>query len=281
MKIIISFIITFIISLSFNTALLLRDFYTNNEPNIQMQYNLNTNFLSILVLALLLHILINQNYKKEKNNYITNQSKRLLKNENDVRLVLIENLRHEISTPLAVLNSKIVKYSHFYPTADKNIIEGAFEQIYNIVNKIHRYKIIKNRDQNLYEVFEFAFESVTIGFSYIEYNIDLSLKHYKTSMNNLDLAGIVINFIKNSIEANSTIINIILDEDEIIIRDNGNGIKQEDIKKARNKNDIRGSGLFINRIILEESKGIMNIIRKENGTDVILKIPLSTYDYDV
>ena len=98
MKIIISFIITFIISLSFDTAFLLYDFYTNNEPNIQMQYNLNTNFLSILVLALLLHILIKQNYKKEKNNYITNQSKRLLKNENDVRLVLIENLRHEIST---------------------------------------------------------------------------------------------------------------------------------------------------------------------------------------
>ena len=81
MKIIISFITTFIITFSFNTALLLCDFYTNNEPNIQMQYNLNTNFLSILVLALLLHILIKQNYKKEKNNYITNQSKKLLKNE--------------------------------------------------------------------------------------------------------------------------------------------------------------------------------------------------------
>ena len=281
MKYLIAFIICIVCYFSINTANELTNYYSSQhiEEKLDSLHGVASNTSVILFFFILTYMLTIYKYEVDKSDYITNKSKEIIKNENDIRFILIENLNHEISTPLAVLNNKIEKYSKFYSAVDKNLIDSSFNHIYNIINKIHQYKIIKQIDQTIYDIMLFAFESVSIGYSYIDYNIDPELKNFKTSINNLDLAGIIINFIKNSIEANATNINIILQNNQIIVRDNGNSIEPTMIKEicpanTSKNNKLKGSGIFISKMILKENKGHMNIVPNEHGTDVILTIPI-------
>lgn len=96
------------------------------------------------------------------------------------------------------------------------------------------------------------------------------------------------NIIKNSIEANSDKISIdvnkINDSIEIDIHDNGNGIKQKDIKRIfkqfySTKKYGSGLGVNISNKIINSHNGDIKYISNNKGTIVKITLPYKNMDY--
>jgi len=171
-------------------------------------------------------------------------------------------------------------------------IDASIEQIGNIFQKMKGFKSIKysNGNKTIFDIIETAFQIMTISHKNFKWEIDEEFKKYrlchKKCLNNGDLLNILINHIKNSLEANATKVSahFIRYTDGFIyffIKDNGSGIPKQFLNSVFSPNvsskggvlDVRGNGMFINREIIKNSGGDVRIVETSNkGTIFEIKL---------
>jgi len=233
-KIICSSLISFFIIIVFfiTEHLLKGDFHFTN---IMINYiHDEIIVLSMLYLFFFLSsfiFLVTKSYLEYKNNYIVTTLNHTSMSTNKSMMNITENISHELSTPLEIINFKMFKFmkiveriesqiytsscancsgSNKYVIAVKEVkqdfkfVESSIEQITNILNKMKGFKSIKysNGNKTLYDVMETAFTMMTISHKHFIWNIDEEFKKYNLScdkcLSNADLLNILINHIKNA-----------------------------------------------------------------------------------
>jgi signal transduction histidine kinase len=235
-----------------------------------------------------------------------------------------ENTAHEIRTPLDVLTSKLHKiretingyilvekvYLDSITTIpedrkrrhgqlktleeDFKLMDMSLTHIADQVDTMSNYKNLlhSNGNKNLHDIIDFARRSMVMGHDNIVIHIDKEfLKYGVSGMKNSEMLGIFINHFKNSIEANSSrievnIINIKESMMTLTISDNGNGIPDElkphifdsgrsSKQKIGSNEVIRGHGMFNNKVLITKIKGNILIDRRyKKGTMFIITIPV-------
>jgi len=232
--------------------------------------------------------------------------------------VIAENIHHELNTPLEVLDNKITKiYNVLHEYLEKeerttkndisidshipkkiiklekdfDFVKISIKQIFAVLNKMKNFKSLRysNGNKTLYDIIDGAFRIIAISNSDFDYDIDVKFKNYKMIskiLKNVDLLNVLINHIKNSLEANATFMEVessyangVL---KIKIKDNGAGIPPDVLENIFEPNFstkqvgdiIRGNGMYLNKYIIEQAGGdIIVKDRDTRGTIVIVKIP--------
>lgn len=226
---------------------------------------------------------------------------------NKSMILITENVHHELNTPLEILENKIdnikqcfvdwdlgrnKKVNSLKTYDDFKYIDNSLDSVKAILNRMRGFKHLKysNGNKSLYDIIEGVFKFVNFSESIFEYQIDNKLKLFSINeefgLTNGDLFNIILNHIKNSLEANSTKIYIIFNESRnnlinVRIIDNGNGIPKEKQKNIfepnfstkESKYEIRGNGLFLNKDIIESAGGRVRLIESSiKGTTFELRI---------
>ena len=249
---------------------------------------------------------ITKSYIKYKRDYIITTLNHSSLSTNKSLMNITENISHELSTPLEIINFKMFKFlkivknietqlcesscnscpsSIKYTSAisqvksDFKYVESSIEQISNILNKMRGFKSIKysNGNKTMYDVIETAFTMMTISHKNFNWYIDEEFKKYNLScpkcLSNADLLNILINHIKNSIEAKSTKITAGFISYKngyvtILLKDNGNGIPKKfipyifkpNLSTKSNVLNTRGNGMYINLEILKSVGGDLELL---------------------
>ena len=126
---------------------------------------------------------------------------------------------------------------------------------------------------------------------FVDENVEISVKTKLTYANvesdKVQLRRLIINFIRNAIQANSSKIEILLEQADknikIFIADNGTGIPenfQEKIFESNftTKEKGMGLGLKLAKRFIESSKGSIElIVSSELGTKFLITIPLLSF----
>ncbi|EJF05884.1 histidine kinase [Thiovulum sp. ES] len=168
--------------------------------------------------------------------------------------------------------------------------------IYNILERMKNFKQIKysNGNKTLHDIIYTVLSTMEIHQKGLfTYSLDNQLKDYKLAENSLrneDMLNLFTNHVKNSLEANSTKINININHHlksniYIHIVDNGNGISEKAIKKVYNPNfstkagngDIRGVGMYLSKSLLQTVGGDEHIVESSiHGTVIELFFPVKS-----
>lgn len=210
-------------------------------------------------------------------------------------IILTENIHHELNTPLAVISNKFNKLESFFSNSiyldynevhseqyadgiykDFKILKASIGQIKDILDRLKKFKGFKNNSSdNLYNVIDATVSAfLTTQSEKFDFEIDEGLKLYKSTQDYITngvLMGVILNMIKNSIEANSTNIKFSCSPqiDGFYVADDGNGIPDNIVSKiydedftTKNKQG-RGNGLFINNSILGSGGGSLRLIKTD------------------
>jgi signal transduction histidine kinase len=214
-------------------------------------------------------------------------------------MMLTENIHHELNTPLSIINNKIDKLKHKIDKVitgelkkeqcsveetsnDFEMISASLIQIDDLLNRMVPFKEVKHQtNRNLNMVIKTACDIMLVSqHEKFNYEISPEFENFKLNGNflkNGELTAIILNFIKNSIDANAKNIHFKIKEVKnsklrFFIIDDGNGIPKEfqtNIFKENtsSKSHSRGHGLFINKFILDSSNGEIALRHSSpNGT---------------
>lgn len=262
-------------------------------------------FILLTIVNVLLFFIVRVTLYKEKVLHDIESSKDKTKLQFDNLMFFIENLNHEVNTPMFILSRKIKEIkSHMDDKCDDETIKimtKSFKIIYDTIDQINavmqRTREVKrinkiSEDRTIGDLVESTILTVKIMRAEdFVWEIDDRLKDYYL---NQDLLGngtfinILTNHVKNSIEAFSTRFTALLVEynsnNNLLtfdFKDDGNGIPSELKKKVFNKGfttkgekDERGSGLSINKDIIESSGGKLILIDTTVGTTFRMSIPV-------
>jgi len=260
-------------------------------------------------------------YKRERNEaMITNiGNEAILANKS--MIMITENVHHELNTPIDVIENKIEKVHRTLNQyivsqtewaekhnmdkretvesrkwnqkiikleKDFDFIHTSIEQILSVLSKMKNFKNLRysNGDKSVYNVIEGAFRIISVSYSNVSYYIDDEFKKYKMgkdTLKNIDLLNVLINHIKNSLEAQASEIKVNMNPNikknmmKLVITDNGSGISEEIKKNVFNPNfsskqigdSIRGNGMYLNKHIVKEFGGDIKILQTSTkGTSV-------------
>lgn len=216
-----------------------------------------------------------------------------LEQEKQIRNSLFK-ITHEIKNPLAVCKGYLDMF-------DVNNINHAKKYVPIMKKEIEKTLIIL---QDLLNFTKIKIEKDILDINYLLEDIVESLKpllkekNIKLEENILDkeiyidgdynrLCQVMINIIKNSIEAlneiNNPLIRVISqlknNNIEIIIADNGPGIKEDEMSKIlepfyTTKKDGTGLGISMSLEIIKSHSGTMRYTSK-NGTEVTISLPIN------
>ena len=206
----------------------------------------------------------------------------------------IENLNHEVNSPLFILSRKIKDLSKKIKNEEKTfeIISNSIEQISAVMQRTREVKRINksSEDRTIYDLIESTILTVSVMRSenivneikkegLDDYYLDQKLLTNGTFIN------ILTNHVKNSIEAYATTLTtqfIKVSKGKLIFlfSDDGNGIDPIYRKKVfekgfstKGKTD-RGSGLSINKDIIESVGGHIKLVDSKYGTTFEITIPV-------
>jgi signal transduction histidine kinase len=230
--------------------------------------------------------------------------------QHNIVTVLSENLHHELKTPLAVISEeiKVIEESlnsssgilPYYSIIDAvNIIKVNTDIVFSIIETIRITKFINHSytNSNIYGIVRYAVKmmNITNKEKIFSLEIEEGLKLYELrDLSLYNLLIILINHIKNAIEAGSTDILFhcpgTCSNDGCLtffIIDNGRGIADNIVDKIYNLNfstkeklnieDLpsRGIGLYLSRELLRQSGGDERLFSTSNsGTTFEIKIPV-------
>ena len=264
---------------------------------------------------------IKSNKEKQTNNILNLQNAESKLAGKNLSL-LAENIHHELKTPMLVIVNKLefIRDESYvllevlktcekcnlgvYKAGDGSIvkiqkaidlIETHIDIIYNLLDRMKNFKNIKRSTENksIYEVINVAFQTLELfSKNKFKYTIDPRLRQYKAygNITNEDILNIFINHIKNSLEANSNKLEVLLikyHKNMIFLQllDNGHGIPESAISsiylanfstKEINKIDAetRGIGLYLSRTTLLNNGGDDFLIEtSDQGTSFGINIP--------
>jgi C4-dicarboxylate-specific signal transduction histidine kinase len=180
-------------------------------------------------------------------------------------------------------NKKIVKLER-----DFDFIHTSIEQILSVLGKMKNFKTLRysNGDKSVYNVIAGAFRIILVSYTNVTFHIDDEFRKYKMakdSLKNIDLLNVLINHIKNSLEAHASEIKVNMGIDnknnmmKLVITDNGSGIPEEFRKNVFTPNfsskqigdSIRGNGMYLNRHIIREFGGDIKVLQTSSkGTSI-------------
>lgn len=214
----------------------------------------------------------------------------------DNLMFYIENLNHEVNSPLFILSRKLKDLEKKVNGENKTfeIIFNSIEQISAVMHRTREVKKINkvSEDRTIYDLIESTILTIDVMRSEnISSITDKQLNRYYLNQDLLSngmFINILTNHIKNSIEAyadtiTSNFVSINKNKTKIVFSflDNGNGIPE--IIKNRvfekgfsTKGDklVRGSGMSINKYIIESVGGFIKINDVESGTELEISIPI-------
>lgn len=231
--------------------------------------------------------------------------KEKLQKQDSLRKRLVSDISHEIRTPLNILQNNLeAMIDGIFPLDEENLV-GLNEEVIRfgkLLDNLNILKEIEGEDINLsmHKVsLKNILEGVIKDFSIIlkekhiqlEKHIDKDKNYYINGDENA-LKQVLINIISNSVKfiKSNGIIKVILKENknniEIIIEDNGEGIKREDLpfiferlyRGDKSRHEINGSGIGLTIV-----KRILNIhsayidIESELGKGTIVQIKFKKY----
>lgn len=266
--------------------------------DIYISYNLGEWILNIvityayswIVLTMAVFFVFWRIYVKEQKQleFIATETLNILSHK--TTLVLTENLHHELKTPIEVITNKLLKLEG--NNNDLKLIEISLKQVNAVIDRLKifkHFKIEKNNEMDFYNIISVAKDTLAVTYGDINIKIDKKLKDYKpVKLSDGDIINILINHMKNSIEAVSTSISFELykitkEHIHLIISDDGNGIEEnvaENLFKPNfsSKSGLRGNGMYINKTILENSGGGIKLFKtsttgNNRGTSLLLIIP--------
>ncbi len=307
-------------SLEFNVKA--GDYYVYTDMFINTEKKITVFLFSLPILLIMLIVSISRTIREEQESKMVQTAGNEAILTNKSMIMITENIHHELNTPLEVIDNKIskinkivteflmaeeraTKYLNYVSPErqarnrnlvaleeDFDFIQTSSEQIYTVLEKMKGFKHLRysNGNKTIKSIITGGFKIINISVSNFEYTIDNKLSKYKidnTNFKNADLLNIVLNHIKNSLEANSSKIVIAFNKFSfgylyIRIIDNGNGIvkiSKEDIFKPNfssksEENGIRGNGMYLNKQILKQVGGDVKLIDSTvKGTTIELKIP--------
>ena len=283
----------------------------------EMKYTYSITFL---VVYLVVFILMYVSHRRQEHEHIiqTYGTEAILSNQS--MIMITENVHHELNTPLEVIENKLEKikrtiqeyilgeFKEFKSTPgavltpekikinnkmvrltkDFDFVQLSLEQVFSTLDRMRGFKQLKysNGNKTVYDICEGACQIMIIRNSGFDYEIDEELKNYKLrhtsskDLKNVDFLNILINHLKNSLEAKSSLIRMELggfskDKLQVHIVDNGNGIPKDFMSEVfkpnfstkSTKDTVRGNGMYLNKYILNNSGGDVDIIdSNENGT---------------
>ena len=190
----------------------------------------------------------------------------------------------------------------------QNISKISIKNMYNTIEITKGFKSIKNINEevNVYDTIEQAVLIYNMIQKYkFKFNIDQKLKKcYLNGLNPDILINILLNHIKNSLEANASLITFKFIKQEIKninnkektfiifeIIDNGIGIPKDKFDKIyefeystkeENINKLRGVGLYISREVLRYYRGDEKLkSTSSNGTIFEINIPVKYCEKDI
>jgi len=291
------------------------------------------NFLTILFLLLIFEsTILYKAYKRERSEALLQQvgTEAILSNKSMV--MITENVHHELNTPIEIIDNKIEKIHRVITDylvsendwwmgnanlrvipeekrqnnkkmvkleKDFEFIKTSIEQIFAVLNKMKNFKSLRysNGDKTIYDIIDGAFKIIGISNSDFTYKIDEQFKNYRMSsltFKNVDLINVLINHIKNSLEANSDRILVDIsstkeDMISILLSDNGNGIPEQLLNNIFEPNlsskaigsTIRGNGMYLNKHIIRDSGGDIRILStSKDGTTIAVTIPVKYVEYE-
>ena len=224
---------------------------------------------------------------------------------NKSMMMLTENIHHELNTPLSVINSKVHKLKGKIgmiidgtltkdqcdaddSSNDFDIIVASLTQISDLLNRMRPFKDVKRQnDRCIHTVIRTSCDMMLVSqHEQFVYEIFSGLDDYRVDgkyLRNGELTAIMLNFIKNSVDANACNMQFRFNgyKDGIIsiyIIDDGNGIPlhlQPDIfnENKSSKSSSRGTGLYVNKFILESAKGSLELKQScDKGTVFEMKL---------
>lgn len=167
-----------------------------------------------------------------------------IENISEQRKIFIGNLTHEIRTPLTsiigysslIKNNKVTDLKIIKNYSSKIYEEGKYieeirDKLTNILDLNN--KKIKLEKTNISIELESHINELKDLYPTTSFILDIKEKIYKELDKTL-FRSLIYNLVKNGIEAsNNPIIKITLNEELLIIEDNGKGIKKEDINKIK------------------------------------------------
>lgn len=268
------------------------------KPVTNIGYAILEAYLFVLPLSIMLIWIILLKERKTR-------LEELYSKESDLQYSILYNvayiIHHDLKSPLMVLKSIMdeVKLNCLQNTKapiDKEDLtelldmgDESVNQIYQSIQPLTDYNSVKfsNGDKSIYDLVNIAYKMVKrtniTGLKY--FNVDKMLNEYilshESGMSNGLFLNMFINHLKNSIEANSTAINVYMNDKTkehllIYIEDNGDGINHKVAKSIYEKNfttkhsknnDIRGLGLYLNKyIITTRYKGDDYLVRTNLGS---------------
>lgn len=245
-------------------------------------------FLFLFILSLNLGMLV-YNIIRHKDYHMKQVTLLQHRGYYDSMIMLTENINHELNTPLTVINNRIfklkdklddiisgrVKVEECSMDDMKNvfdIINASLIQISDTLMRLRPFKDAKKQTKrNIHEVMRLAYDMLAVQqHELFNYDIDRELYNYKIDskyMRNGELTAILLNFFKNSIDANACNLeakfNSYNPKTHILsffLTDDGNGIPEalrQNIWKENlsSKSNGRGNGLYINKYIIESAEG--------------------------
>jgi signal transduction histidine kinase len=225
--------------------------------------------------------------------------------------LLAENIHHELKTPLVVIVNKLETIRHAmeeneecrnceiqktdWIIKDIDLVETHIDVIYNLLDRMKNFKNMKRTTENksMYEVITVAFQTLELfSKTKFKYKIDPRLRNYKVAdkFTNEDMLNVFINHIKNSLEANTTKLEVIMHKYHknmvyLQLIDNGSGIPEEAQDKIfipnfstkeinSNDDETRGIGLYLSKTTLQTCGGDDFLIEStQEGTSFGINIP--------
>lgn len=263
-----------------------------NETNDIKQFNINDWFTILLLIVTMVTLYSNYNLRKKidkKSLKNSNQEKLLSQNNEHVKVEnLIANIAHQWRDALAIISSINVeiqtKLNYNIPISKENIKECSndIEKAVNFMSDTMKVFLEFYKNDSIIEVVNIK-DSIEKMIDII----DMNIKKNNISINIIEISPLEIStkksqwmniwfsLISNSLNASSKAgmhsvnIEIIIDKEQIIYKDNCQGINKEVLKKIEN-NMQKGLGLKIVKDILLKNKWNISYSSTKEGIEFIL-----------
>jgi len=292
--------------------------FTNYLINLFYMYAI----VSVFVFFIFLRVMRSAFEKERLELLVQLSGSEALLNNKSISL-MTEHAHHEMNTPIEVVENKIEKIHRlinryliledkengFRPLSadrlalnkklvglekDFEFIKLSIDQIFGVLGKMRKFKQIRLNSgaKNVYDSVTDSFGMVAISNNLFKYSVDERLKVFDLDSKDLRASGlrsILINHLKNSLEACATDIKIIFVSLRgryltFNLEDNGNGIKEDIVDKIFEPNYstkesgsmiTRGNGMYLNKHLVTSIGGDINIIKTSiTGTVVSIIIPV-------